>query len=386
MTINELSMLEPMIHLRLAAGYEGLHRRVTSAAILEGGERPQELIQGVQAGDLAVTSLYFAKERPALIGEVLRLLVERDAAGLAVKTTYFKDLPQELKDFADDNQFPVFFFDEIRMMDLLYCTYNALNARRETRYYETKIRQMFPQEVPESALLQSMEEINPVFQRNYYCAYLTPAAAVPSLLRGDALLPVRQMPAHLRGCSLLRYESGLLLLASFPDGAAPADQDASLREILAFCHLQGGNFYCGLGTLHHSLAELDVALTEAFCANELARREGRSLMHYQGMGIYQILLPQLRSKSFLAYVRSTRETLMAYDEKYHANLLETLRVYIACNGKLAQTAERMFLHVNTIRYRLEKAKELLHMDDFYIQAYIFIKADQFLHPEEGPGL
>ncbi len=382
MTINELSILEPMLQFRLVAGFEGLHRRVTSASLLEGGEDLAGLLQGVQAGDLVVSTLFFARDNPALVGETLRLLVEKDAAGLAVKTVYFQDLPRELKDFADDNQFPIFFFDDIRMTDLLFCIYDALNTRRESRYYEAKIRQMFPAEVPDSTILQSIEEINPSFQKDYYCAYLTPAIALASLHDQDALPRYRRMTVELRYSTLLRFEGGFLLLASFPAGEIPADQAASARELLFRYQLLPGNFYCGLSRLHHDMAEMDVALTEAFSANQLARREGRSLLCYQDMGIYQILLPQLRSKSFLEYIRSTRDALLEYDGKYHANLMETLQVYIACGGKLAQTAERMFLHVNTVRYRLDKARELLHMDDFFIQAYIFVKADRFLHPED----
>ena len=77
-------------------------------------------------------------------------------------------------------------------------------------------------------------------------------------------------------------------------------------------------------------------------------------------------------------IRNIRTVLDEYDKKYRSNLLETLRVYVQNEGRIAQTAQALFLHVNTVRYRLDKLKELLGPEDFFVQAYIFIKADEFL--------
>ena len=86
----------------------------------------------------------------------------------------------------------------------------------------------------------------------------------------------------------------------------------------------------------NELTELDVTLVEAFSANHLAQHEQHNLICYQDMGLYQLILPQLRSKSFQNYIRFTRETLLEYDKKYNSHLLRTLRTYIACQGKLRE--------------------------------------------------
>ena len=52
-----------------------------------------------------------------------------------------------------------------------------------------------------------------------------------------------------------------------------------------------------------------------------------------------------------------------------AELRRTLEVYISCNGNLSQTAERLFIHRNTLNYRMTKLKNLLSINE--------ISADDF---------
>ena len=382
MTINDLSMLDPMIHFRMVTGFDGLYRKVTNVSILE-YESVKGNCEDFSHGDFIITTLFFAKDDPKLIFDTVQMLVARDVAGLAVKTVYYGDLEQRVKDFADANQFPIFLFDSVRITDILLYTYNVLNAQKESAFYESKIRQMFPAPVPESAILQGVAEINPAFQNNHYCAYLTPRTPSAALAVRESMLQFnRTLSPDKKYTSLVRYGKGWLLLASYPGEAELPDQVAHFHSMLYQYQIEQSSFYCGLSRIHHELKQFDVCLTEAFSANQLAVRDKKPLLRYEEMGVYQILLPQLRSKEFMEYFQTTRSILEEYDGKYNSNLLKTLRAYIECGGKLAQTAEKLFLHVNTVRYRLDKAKELLHMDDFFVQAYIFIKVYDFLCGEQ----
>lgn len=54
--------------------------------------------------------------------------------------------------------------------------------------------------------------------------------------------------------------------------------------------------------------------------------------------------------------------LMAQDREKQANLLPTLRVYIECMGDTALAAERLYLHRNSMYYRLKQIVELTGID------------------------
>ena len=53
---------------------------------------------------------------------------------------------------------------------------------------------------------------------------------------------------------------------------------------------------------------------------------------------------------------------MAYDEQYETELLKTVENYLDHDGNVAATAQTLFTHRHTIRYRLERAKELCGHD------------------------
>jgi len=65
-------------------------------------------------------------------------------------------------------------------------------------------------------------------------------------------------------------------------------------------------------------------------------------------------------------LRSFRERLLgpllAYDERHHAELLPTLREFLACSGSWNACAAAMYVHVNTVRYRIRRIEELTGRD------------------------
>lgn len=47
-----------------------------------------------------------------------------------------------------------------------------------------------------------------------------------------------------------------------------------------------------------------------------------------------------------------------YDSKHNAMLLETLKMYLICNMNKKYTSDKLFIHAETLRYRLNKIKEI----------------------------
>ncbi len=51
-----------------------------------------------------------------------------------------------------------------------------------------------------------------------------------------------------------------------------------------------------------------------------------------------------------------------YDAKHGAGLHETLAAFLGCSGSWSRTAEQLHLHVNTVRYRIQRVEELTGRD------------------------
>ena len=65
-------------------------------------------------------------------------------------------------------------------------------------------------------------------------------------------------------------------------------------------------------------------------------------------------------------LRSFRDRLLGpladYDARHHAELLPTLRSFLACDGSWSACASRMYVHVNTVRYRIGRIEDITGRD------------------------
>ena len=103
---------------------------------------------------------------------------------------------------------------------------------------------------------------------------------------------------------------------------------------------------------------------EAELAANVAEAEGRSPLAFEDTGAYRLLLPAMSEDpaELERFYSETLAPLAAYDEQYETELVATVEAYLDNDGSVAQTAARMYTHRHTIRYRLERVRELAGHD------------------------
>jgi DNA-binding PucR family transcriptional regulator len=110
--------------------------------------------------------------------------------------------------------------------------------------------------------------------------------------------------------------------------------------------------------------DLHRAGAEALLAANVAAARGEARLSFEETGSYRLLLPAM-SEDPTELVRFQEETvapLVAYDDQYETELLRTLETFLDADGSVAKTAERLFTHRHTIRYRLDRVRELTQLD------------------------
>jgi DNA-binding PucR family transcriptional regulator len=103
---------------------------------------------------------------------------------------------------------------------------------------------------------------------------------------------------------------------------------------------------------------------EARLAANVGEAEGADLLAFEDTGAYRLLLPAMSEDpaELERFYSETVEPLSAYDEQYETDLLKTVEAYLDHDGNVAATAQHLYTHRHTIRYRLERAKELCGHD------------------------
>lgn len=150
----------------------------------------------------------------------------------------------------------------------------------------------------------------------------------------------------------------------------PADEDGKLaRAAKALAReleqeLTGFAITVSLSRLASDPVDLFRAGQEARLAANVGEAEGTRLLAFEDTGAYRLLLPAMSEDGaeLKRFYSETVEPLAVYDEQYATELLATVEAYLDNDGNVAATAQQLFTHRHTIRYRLERARELCGHD------------------------
>lgn len=121
---------------------------------------------------------------------------------------------------------------------------------------------------------------------------------------------------------------------------------------------------CGVGTVASTLNEWSVSFRQAGQALELARRFGeRKTLYFPDLSVYRLLIQIEHSPELIAFQEETLGALLSNEGG--RDLIRTLEAYFQHNGNLSQTAEAIFIHRNTLIYRMERIAAItgLNLDD-----------------------
>ncbi len=150
----------------------------------------------------------------------------------------------------------------------------------------------------------------------------------------------------------------------------PAEDDERLARAAAGLarELADGlaGFHVTTGRSRRSADPVDLyrAGSEARLAVNVGEAEGEAMLAFEDTGAYRLLLPAMSDDpgELESFYAETVQPLSDYDEQYETELVATVEAYLDNDGNVAATAKQLFTHRHTIRYRLERVRELCGHD------------------------
>ena len=150
----------------------------------------------------------------------------------------------------------------------------------------------------------------------------------------------------------------------------PAEDDARIERAAAGLareledSLSGFNLT--IGRSRHAADPVDLyrAGNEARLAVNVGEAEGHAVLAFEDTGSYRLLLPAMSEDpgELERFYAETVQPLVEYDDQYETELVATVEAYLDNDGNVAATAKQLFTHRHTIRYRLERVRELCGHD------------------------
>lgn len=165
---------------------------------------------------------------------------------------------------------------------------------------------------------------------------------------------------------LCTYEGDLVVLCSTDDIASLRrleELTRATRERTAQISPEG-RVTVGMGRPGAGLPGLRRSFDQAREALELARRlfSGDTVLPFSELGVYRLLCQLQNSQELIEFYDQTLAPLAQYDASHNTELVHTLQVFFAHHGNVSQAAESLYLHRNSLLYRLERICEITGLD------------------------
>ncbi len=181
-------------------------------------------------------------------------------------------------------------------------------------------------------------------------------------------------------------ENDLVLIKEMPQNFESADvyEIADNIEKTIYREL-GVKTVVGIGTTARHLRELADRYKEAQVAIEVGKvfDDDKMIIHYDNLGIGRIIykLPRTLCEMFLGEVFK-KSPIDALDQE----TLETINRFFENNLNVSETSRKLFVHRNTLVYRLEKIKKLTGLDlrefDHAIVFKVALMVKKYLNSQE----
>lgn len=152
-----------------------------------------------------------------------------------------------------------------------------------------------------------------------------------------------------------------------------------VREMIAAIRRRGATLdrtYIGVGKVTKSARCIGKSYHQALKLERLQHLRNRAgeVALYDNSGVDKLLLAIADRDILDDYYRDSIGPLVEYDRVNGTELTETLRTYFQFSGSVKETAERLFVHRNTVSYQLNKIEDILgvNLSDFRTREFLSV--------------
>ncbi len=385
-TVTNL-MSKPLFKdFRIVSGKSGLNNKVTSAGFFE-WEQDLQITKSFDKGEFVITTLSSFKDDPEAVEKSLKLLINNHVSAIAIKDVYYKDLPEDIKEYSNVHGVPIMFFTDTYIDEVLYLIKNETLNSLYTSFNEILLDSLISNENLDILEKENLlKKINPFFHSGaMICAYIsnrtdTSNISQESLELYNSVLMDKGIgiPDTIDDTefiySFVAYKRGIFLIVSASKANSETLDKFKSALISCFSSQSSLNETCvGLSSFIMGVDDISTILVDAIFANTSGILDGRTIAEISTAPFDHIIFKDRYLLGPSLYYEEMLEKL-SESASQRSPLLETLITLVLCDGNVDMTAQKLFQHKNTIRYRLNKLKSIFATDsdmEFYGKLYIF---------------
>lgn len=362
---KDLKSLPSLGKLRYLTGTRGLENPIRWIYTPE----DDDFTDWVHGGELLIVS-GAASHRPAFnLSRVLREAVRLNLAGaiLLFGEHYIEEIPQAIIEAAARKDFPLMTIPwDTPLVDIEESIARAIVLSDRAPQQESLLALALAGRVSAQEFAARAASAGyPVHAPQVLCAF----SFLPENAGGRAVEALTQETAQALAAALSARSQPFLscsslnqiyLLFAVTETAGAAE--AVLAQLYSLAHARIKREECCAGaTLAPALGDIIILYHEARTALDIARGQHLHTAPYvyEHGGLAELIVGSSMTEHFRSFANGLLAPLVAQDARSHGRLMETLAAFVAANGNVLHAARELYIHRNTLKYRLRQIEKAL---------------------------
>lgn len=343
-------------NIKLVAGRAGLQNMVRWVHMVESVEISRDL----DGNEMIFTTGIGLKDESELI-DLVKSNYEHGASGMVINLgPFISEITDEIKAFGDENAFPIFEVPWVVRMARITQKFSRMIT--EDDILNTKLSVAVKDAIffPKNEDLYIGQFLANGFSQegDYHVVILENTNYRIKLLIDDVMhatnrLKERTIVAELDEKVIIVFYN---CTAKDVHSSIGTINDGLLKVNSRF------ELYFSVGPKVRKLMELVKSYTRANKVSKLKETfcETTNIITCDGIGVYELFLLLENDKELLEFSNKILKPIVDFDSVNQSNLLEVLKTYIKCDGSVAAVADSLYIHKNTVNYKISKISTILN--------------------------
>ena len=286
-----------------------------------------------------------------------------------------KYIPKEVIDIANKNDFPIFSVPwNVKLIDitqeiLLTSEKNQEYQKNSKRFLESII--FSPDKLQED--IYSLAEFYNIKLRKYhYICIFKLRNLSNSGYSSDEIIKyiIHSIKEALNNKNHtlvpMEYANSLMFLIFSNDSEESKKSSDAIESVFKLVSLRYPEITVNLSfsRIRQENYDIKISYKESFKALSMIDicSKDSKIIKYNELGIVRWLVELANIKEIQQYCYENLGPILEHDKKHGMDLMNTLKCYFQNNRHLLKTSQQLFIHRNTLNYRLSTIKNLLNID------------------------
>ncbi|MFI3238702.1 MAG: PucR family transcriptional regulator ligand-binding domain-containing protein [Lachnospiraceae bacterium] len=368
---KDLYQLETLQQISCLTGDVGLEHRIRWAYVAE----TVSIMNWVKGGELLIVSGAVINQPKFNLEMLILESINKGLAGALILKgkNYVMHISDEVVLLAKEHGFPLFSIPwDIPLVNILEEIGRSIVGNNRLEEAETALVSdlLFNSNFEKEYIINYdfMKEI----QSSYYQVILVNSYGVEQkqTMEETVLYNVREVcldvleQQKVQVLSMI-YKRGVVLILGWNEDEAYTHR----KSIIEKCNLSLRkkyhklHFKIGVGKEKSDQKKIKDSFHEALGSIKISGLLGeeKQVNYFEELGFYGLLLELEQEEVLRKYSIHILNPILEYDQMNNGILVETLKAYFQCNGNLYRSSEKIYVHVNTLKYRLKKISELTNL-------------------------